>query len=180
MITRPRIAPLAPDELGAEQQRLLSVAGSEKNIFTTLVRHPQLFEVFIQLAVQLMYRSGLPDHAKETLILRTARRCGAEYVWAQHVEIAREVGLHEHVIAAVGTEHPEPADEHLALLISAADQLTVHHGLDDPTWAALRQHYDDQQLIELCMLVGEYAMVAGVLTSLRVPLEPGQEPPDWS
>ena len=62
----------------------------------------------------------------------------------------------------------------------AADQLTAAHDLDDETWAALRERYDDAQLIELCMLVGDYAMIAGVLKSLRVPLENGQTAPDWA
>jgi alkylhydroperoxidase family enzyme len=159
----PRIAPLAPEQRTAEQQRLVEATGTELNIFTTLLR-----------------RSLLPDDVRETLILRTAYRCRASYEWAQHQEIARRIGMAEDVIAAIGTELGEPADQNLALLISAADQLTAQHNLDDPTWAALRERYDDQQLIELCMLVGDYAMIAGVLNSLRVPLEDGQQPPDWS
>ncbi|MGH3632207.1 MAG: hypothetical protein ACRDRL_32795, partial [Sciscionella sp.] len=51
--------------------------------------------------------------------------------------------------------------------------LVADHDLDADTWAALRAHYDEQQMIELCMLVSNYAMIAGVLKSLRVPLEGG-------
>jgi len=180
MADGPRIAPLAPPERSPEQQQLLATTGSEKNIFTTLVRHPRLFEVFGRFAGRLLLRSGLPEQVRETLILRTAYRCRAGYEWAQHVEIARGVGLGEDVIAATGAEHPEPADPQVALLISAADQLTGRRDLDDPTWAALSQRYDERQLIELCMLVGNYGMIAGVLNALRVPLEEGQVPPGWS
>jgi 4-carboxymuconolactone decarboxylase len=180
MTDAPRIPPLAAERRNAEQRRLVEATGTELNIFTTLVRHPKLFEVFSQFAGRLLRRSLLPEDVRETLILRTAYRCRAAYEWAQHLEIARRIGMAEEVIAAIGTELPEPADEHLALLISAADQLTAHRDLDDPTWAALRERYDDQQLIELCMLVGDYAMIAGVLNSLRVPLEHGQTAPDWT
>jgi 4-carboxymuconolactone decarboxylase len=178
MTDTPRIAPLAPEQRDAEQQRLVEATGTELNIFTTLVRHPKLFEDFSRFAGRLLRRSLLPDDVRETLILRTAYRCRATYEWAQHREIARRIGMAEDVIAAIGTERG-PADENLALLISAADQLTAAHNLDDPTWAALRERYDDRQLIELCMLVGDYAMIAGVLNSLRVPLEDGQQPPEW-
>jgi hypothetical protein len=34
-------------------------------------------------------------------------------------------------------------------------------------------------MIELCMLVGDYGMIAGVLKSLRVQVEDGQTAPDW-
>jgi alkylhydroperoxidase family enzyme len=172
----PRLAPLAPAERSEEQQRLLAAVASEKNIFTTLVRHPELFEVFNQFAGRLLRRSGLPEQVRETLILRTAYRCRSAYEWAQHVEIARQIGLPEDIIASVGTDRPSAPDEHTALLIRAADQLTADRDLDDLTWTQLHQHYDEQQMIELCMLVGNYAMIAGVLKSLRVPLEPA---PDW-
>jgi len=179
MTDAPRIPPLAREQRTAEQQQLVEATGTELNIFTTLVRHPKLFEVFARFAGRLLRRSLLPDDARETVILRTAYRCRASYEWAQHVEIARQLGMADEIIAAIGTEHPELSDQSLALLIRAADQLTERHDLDAETWAALREHYDDQQLIELCMLVGDYAMIAGVLNALRVPLEDGQTAPDW-
>jgi 4-carboxymuconolactone decarboxylase len=176
----PRIPPLPREQRSAEQQQLVEATGSELNIFTTLVRHPKLFADFARFAGRLLRRSLLPDDARETVILRTAYRCRAGYEWAQHTEIARQVGMAEEIIAAIGTERPELGDQNLALLIRAADQLTERHDLDAETWAALRERYDDQQLIELCMLVGDYAMIAGVLNALRVPLEDGQTAPDWA
>jgi alkylhydroperoxidase family enzyme len=116
---------------------------------------------------------------RETLILRTAYLCRSEYEWVQHTLIARGIGLAEDTITAAGSATPAPEDEHAALLITAADQLTADHELADATWAALHEHYDEQQMIELCMLVGNYAMIAGVLRSLRVRLEDGQSPPAW-
>jgi 4-carboxymuconolactone decarboxylase len=179
MTEAPRIPPLAPDERDADQRRLVEATGSELNIFTTFVRHPKLFDVFTGFAGRLLYRSLLPDDVRETLILRTAYRCRSPYEWAQHLEIARQIGMSEDLIATIGTDRPETADQDLALLLSAADQLTAHRDLDDPTWAALRGRYDDKQLIELCMLVGNYAMIAGVLNSLRVQLQDGQTSPNW-
>lgn len=155
------------------------MVGSEKHIFTTLVRHPELFEPFQRFAGRLLYRSGLPDQVRETLILRTAYRCRSAYEWVEHVRIARDAGVSEDVITAAGTAEPGPVDPHTALLLRAADQLTTDHDLDDGTWTELGEHYDERQLIELCMLVGDYAMIAGVLKALRVPLEDGQSAPDW-
>jgi alkylhydroperoxidase family enzyme len=107
------------------------------------------------------------------LILRTAYRCGADYEWVHHVEIGRQAGLTDDVIAALGVADLDALDDDTALLARAADQLTSVRELDDPTWSALRDRFDEQQLIEICMLVGGYVMVAGVLKSLRVPLEDG-------
>jgi 4-carboxymuconolactone decarboxylase len=179
MTETPRIAPLPPGERDEDQQRLIAAGGSELNIFTTLVRHTRLYDVFQRFAGRLLRRSGLPEQVRETLILRTAYLCRAEYEWVHHVAIAKGIGVPEDVITAAGTDTGAVPDEHTALLISAADQLVRDHDLDDRTWTALREHYDEQQMIELCMLVGNYGMIAGVLKSLRVRLEDGETAPDW-
>lgn len=171
MTEAPRLAPLAAGERSAEQQQLLDVAGSELNIFTTLVRNPSLFKEFLRFGGRLLFRSGLPADVRETLILRTAHRCGAHYEWVHHVEIGRQAGLTDDVITALGVDDLGALDHNTALLARAADQLASVRELDDPTWSALSERFDEQQLIEICMLVGDYAMIAGVLKSLRVPLE---------
>jgi alkylhydroperoxidase family enzyme len=176
MTDAPRLAPLAAGERSAEQQQLLDVAG-ELNIFTTLARNPSLFKEFLRFAGRLLFRSGLPADVRETLILRTAYRCGADYEWVHHVEIGGRAGLAADVIAALGTDDLGALDDDTALLARAADQLTSVRELDDPTWSALGVRFDEQQLIEICMLVGNYVMIAGVLRSLRVPLEDGLPAP---
>jgi 4-carboxymuconolactone decarboxylase len=180
MTEAPRIAPLPAGERSEDQQRLIAAGGSELHIFTTLVRHTRLFEVFQRFAGRLLRRSGLPEQVRETLILRTAYLCRADYEWVQHVAIARGIGLAEDVITAACAESPSAPDDLTRLLIASADQLVREHDIDDGTWAALAGYYDEQQLIELCMLVGNYAMIAGVLKALRVRLEDGQQPPDWT
>ncbi|WP_067831383.1 carboxymuconolactone decarboxylase family protein [Actinomadura kijaniata] len=180
MTDRPRIAPLPPAERSAEQQRLVEATGTEMNIFTTLVRHPELFEDFSRFAGRLLYASTLPGEAREILILRTAYRCRAVYDWVQHVEIARGVGLPEDVIGALCTDDARGLDREAAVLAAAADQLSAHRDLDDRTWTALRERFDEHQMIELCMLVGDHAMIAGVVKALRVRLEDHQAPPSWA
>jgi 4-carboxymuconolactone decarboxylase len=175
-----RIPPLPAAERSEDQRRLIDQGGSELHVFTTLVRHTKLYEVFSRFAGRLLRRSGLPEQVRETLILRTAYRCRADYEWVQHVGIAEGIGVPAAVIAAAGAATPEAPDEHTALLLSAADQLVTDHDLNDATWAELHEHYDDNQMIELCMLVGNYGMIAGVLKSLRVQLQDGQSPPDWA
>jgi 4-carboxymuconolactone decarboxylase len=176
----PRLEPIAAADRTPEQQSLVEKVGSDKHIFTTLVRHPRLFEVFNRFAGRLLRRSSLPDTVRETLILRTAYRAGSGYEWAQHVEIATSVGLPAEVIAQLDRDAPEIADPHVVLLVKAADELALQRYLEQDTWDALAQTYDEQQMIEICMLVGNYAMIAGVLKSLHVQLEDGQAEPSWA
>ena len=60
-----------------------------------------------------------------------------------------------------------------AALLRAADELHADSRIGDTTWAELAARYDEQQLIELCMVVGQYHLVAFTLNSLGVEPEPG-------
>jgi 4-carboxymuconolactone decarboxylase len=176
----PRLHPLPAAERTPEQQQLLEKVRSEKHIFTTLVHHPELFNVFQRFAGRLLFRSGLAATEREILILRTAYRARSGYEWVQHVEIGTSVGLDAQVIAQLDQDDPALDDPHVALLVRAADELAVQRYLGQDTWDALQQTYDDQQMIEICMLVGNYAMIAGVLKSLHVQPEDGVPEPSWA
>jgi alkylhydroperoxidase family enzyme len=58
-------------------------------------------------------------------------------------------------------------DERGATLLRA-DELDATSRLSDATWALLRARTDDQQLIEIPVVVGNYKLVAYVLNSLRI------------
>jgi AhpD family alkylhydroperoxidase len=141
------------------------------NIFTTLARHPVLFEKWLPFGAALL-RGELPARERELVILRTAyrRRCG--YERAQHLPLARRAGLDEAEIA--GTEraldgYPGSAADRLVL--GAVDELTADGELSDGTWDALARRYTESQLIELVMLVGHYQLLALTLNTLRVEVE---------
>jgi len=53
-------------------------------------------------------------------------------------------------------------------LLQAADELHERRVLGDEVWTQLSAELSDTQLIELCMLVGHYEMLAMTLRSLRV------------
>lgn len=168
-----RIPPLAPDELDDAQRELLggTSAMGELNIFRTLVRHPRLFRRWLPFGGVLL-TGLLPHRDRELLILRTGHRTGAAYEWHQHVRIALESGVSEEEVARVqagpDAEGWDPFD---AALLRAADELHDTARIGDATWATLAERYDDRQLIEVCMTVGQYHLVAFTLNSLGVQIE---------
>lgn len=177
----PRIPPLQPADRAPEVAELLSTYagpdGSELNIFTTLARHPRLLKRWGAFGGTLLYRGKLSDRDRELLILRTGYLCHADYEWGQHVAIARAAGITDDEIARVATG-PEAAgwspDD--ASLLRAADELHEASRIGDATWAALAARYDEQQLIEVCMTVGQYHLVAFTLNSLGVEPESSDLP----
>lgn len=174
----PRIPPLPPDQRDDRTEELLaglrSAGGSDLNIFATLAHHPRLLKRWSAFGGTLLYRGALPPRDRELLILRTAWLCRAEYEWAQHVAIGRDAGLSDDEIERVarGPAADGWSAEDAALL-RAADELHQDARISDPTWGSLASRYDAPQLIEVCMVVGQYHLVAFTLNSLGVEPEPG-------
>jgi 4-carboxymuconolactone decarboxylase len=173
----PRIRPLADDELDDETSALLEEVrlpnAQAVNIFETLVRHPGLYRRWMPFAGKLL-AGKLPARDRELLILRTAWRCGSAYEWGQHVRLAKmaEIGDEEIDRIAAGADAPG-WDAFGATLVTAVDELHDDSCITDATWAALARRYDERQLIEVPMLVGQYHMLAFALNSLGVQREPG-------
>ena len=155
----------------------MSVAGSvtagRSNVFTTLVRHPDLFRTWTPLLEQLL-NGRLPARDRELLILRTGWNCGSEYEWGQHVVVGRRVGLTDEEIGRV-RDGPSAAgwDDSASLLLRAADELHVDADVSERTWTELADLYDEQQLVEILVVVGHYHMVAMVLNSLQIERDAG-------
>ena len=171
----PRIPPLPAEERSPSAQALLesvTVAGTEANIFTTLVRAEGLTRKWLPLGGKLL-NGKIPARDRELLILRTGWNCRAEYEWAQHVLIGRAVGLSDDEIGRVPAGPDEGWEQFDATLLRAADELHRDWTISDATWSALAERYDTQQLIELPMLVGHYHMVAMTLNALGVQPDPG-------
>lgn len=173
--TAPRITPLPADERSASAQELLdsvTVAGSEANIFATLIRAEGLTRKWLPFGGKLL--SGkIPARDRELLILRTAWNCQAEYEWAQHAVIGRAAGLSDDEIDRIVAGPDDGWSDWDSTLLQAADELHEDWCISDTTWAALASVYDTAQLIELPMLVGHYHLVAGTLNSLGVQVDPG-------
>jgi alkylhydroperoxidase family enzyme len=150
----------------------VTVAGSEANIFTTLVRAEGLTRKWLPFGGKLL-NGKLPARDRELLILRTGWNCRAAYEWAQHVVIGREAGLSNEEIARVPAGPDAGWSETDQLLLRAADELHESWSISDSTWAGLAEVYDTAQLIELPMLVGHYHMVAMTLNTLGIELDPG-------
>jgi alkylhydroperoxidase family enzyme len=183
-----RIPPLPPEERDERTEALLAGmravpahadgVGHDLNIFATLARHPRLLKRWSDFGGTLLYRGELPARERELLVLRTAWNCRADYEWGQHVRIGLAAGLTRDEIAAVATDDPgddqgwSPAD---AALLRAADELHADARIGDATWDDLAATWSEAQLIELCMVVGQYHLVAFTLNSLGVQREEGVE-----
>jgi AhpD family alkylhydroperoxidase len=111
----------------------------------------------------------LPRRETELAIIRVAHLASCRYEFDHHVRLGRRAGVGEADVDRV-VQGPEasgwPARERA--LLSAVDRLHADRDLDDRSWESLREHLDEREAIELCMLVGHYEMLATVIATLRI------------
>jgi 4-carboxymuconolactone decarboxylase len=178
-----RIDPLPEDQWSDDLAPILGAQppGAEQplgslNIFATLARHPDLFKAWMPFGGYLLTAGTLSGRDRELLILRTALNCGSPYEWGQHVRISLAGGIDretvDRVVAGPDDTGWSTAD---SALLRAADELHDEARITDGTWAELAEAYDERQLIEIAMLVGQYHMVAFALNSLGVEQDEGLE-----
>lgn len=170
----PRVASGGIGELGLVNWtiwRVLSrVAGTpDAHLFSTLGRQRKLFRAWLRFSAQLMPGGLISRHETELVILRVAHLRQCQYELDHHVRIGRRVGIKDELLARVfeGPSSPAWSERHAALL-QAVDSLVRNKNMDDATWGAVSRHYDEPQLIELCLLVGQYEMLATTINTLRI------------
>jgi AhpD family alkylhydroperoxidase len=170
----PRVSPGGRHEIGIINlaiTRIIGVAtgGGPPNVFTTLARHRGLFRRWLRFAGALMPGGLLPRRESELVILRVAENCRCEYEWRHHERLGRTAGLTAEQIQRVRAG-PDAAgwSARERLLLLTADELHTERVVSGELWGQLRPLMSDVELIELCMLIGHYEMLAMTLNSLRV------------
>ncbi|HEV7773657.1 MAG TPA: carboxymuconolactone decarboxylase family protein [Conexibacter sp.] len=119
----------------------------------------------------------LPREEAELVILRVAHNTGCDYEWVQHERLAQRAGLSADEVARVRNGAAAPGwSPRQTLLLRAADELHAERRIGDELWVELAREYDERGLIELCLLIGNYEMLAMTLRSLEVQLDPVPDP----
>ena len=142
------------------------------NTLGTYAHHPALAQAWFTFNGHLMMATTLTLRQREILILRVAALRKCAYEWAQHVIVARDVGLTDDEIARVtlGPDAPfwDPSE---AALIRAVDELVADGAIGDETWGLLAAELDTQQLMDLIFTVGAYDALAMLMLSFRLELD---------
>src|SRR3977135_4427960 len=90
--------PLADFE-PALRKRLEELWGEPPNLYKALGNHPKLTAAWTEFSRTLRHDTRTPRDLRELVILRGAQLMKSEYEWAQHLRMARKVGVREDQIA---------------------------------------------------------------------------------
>jgi 4-carboxymuconolactone decarboxylase len=160
-----------------EQKRFLESQDpslARLNVVRTFSVNPKLADAWQPFAFYVLRTSTLPPHDREVLILRIGWLNQSQYEFTQHVRVAKGVGLTDADIERIKAGPDAPgADPFDAALVRAVDQLRSKSFVDDSVWAILKSRYDEKQLMDVVVTVGQYNLVSWYLNTLGTPFEKG-------
>jgi AhpD family alkylhydroperoxidase len=176
-MTGPRIDPGGLRELGPINWVIAKISARsiripEMHLFTVLGQHWGLFLAWLPVSSVLLYRGRLSKHDTELVILRVGHLRDCKYELQHHRRLARSRGVDDELQAKIaeGPDAEGLTDRQRALL-TATDEFVVTRSMSEETWTALSSHLDRKQLIEFCMLAGQYDTLAATMTTLKIPLD---------
>ena len=145
------------------------------NIRRALANSPKAAEKNTALAMYIRHESRLDPRLREMAILQVGYAARCVYEYAHHIELSRQFGVSDDDIRAIAEEsagRPTKLDPLAKAVLRAARQMTETCGVDDATWAVLKQHLDDERAVDLVLAVAFYNATVRILESLKVDLEP--------
>lgn len=182
----PRLMPMdresVADEVQAATARLRGGVASGSpplpldaipEIMFTMCRYPDLWERYMDLSIQIQGpASVLPMRDRKLAILRTGWLCQAPYEFGEHVNLSKRSGITTEEIDRITVGSSAPGwNNHERALLRAVEELYENAMVSDETWRELSGTLNDQQLVELLILIGQFVATAYFQNSLRLRLE---------
>ncbi len=125
----------------------------------------------------LRYEAGFSGHVREIAILITAREMDSQFEWVAHEGVALKEGVPQAVIDVIKHRRPTAGlDEPDAYIIELGRALWRDHKVKPETFAKGKALFGAQKLVELVMLMGNYAGTAALLALVDMQLHEGHEP----
>ena len=125
----------------------------------------------------LRYQAGIPPRTREVAILATAREFDSQFEWAAHEPEALKEGVPPQVVDAIkhrkGTAGLERKD---AVIIELCRQAWREHKVRSETFAEAKALFGPNMLVELVLLMGNYAGTAALLCAVDMQLHAGMKP----
>jgi alkylhydroperoxidase family enzyme len=160
----------APDHV----RELLERLPVQLNIFKLMAHAEGNFRPLIRLGSSILAAQKLDAGLRELAILHVARLSRAEYEWIQHLPIAREAGVSDAQIEALGRGDVEADcfDPLERAVLRFTDEVVKDVGASQATFAAAAEHLSHREIVELILAIGFYMTVARLMQTAEIDLEP--------
>ena len=125
----------------------------------------------------LRFEAGLAPRVREIAILTTAREMDSQFEWAAHEPEARKEGVEGRVIDVIKHRMPTAGlEETDATVIELGRQIFRDRKVTSDTFAKAKALFGPHKLVDLVLLMGNYAGTAALLAAVDMQLHAGKTP----
>jgi alkylhydroperoxidase family enzyme len=169
LVSKPsRIPPIPHSEITDEQRAVIAKLNAAFGNFepvgelgeTTrlMLRNMDLFRCELDMVTQLLLRGKIPARERELIIVRTTWLCGSPNPFGEHVEMAKLCGITADELERLTREgsKAEGWSKHDRAILKATEDLLTTQTISDETWATLAETWNQEQLMEFSVVVGQY------------------------
>lgn len=172
-----RIAPMKPEDFPDELRPILGFAdenmGFTPNDVLTMGRWPELLGAMAGMVAVIFAPGRLTMELKRLVAMVCSASAGCDYCVAHNALGINEEGVPDEKLAAVWefetSEQFTPA-ERAALRVARGGGLSPN-GVTDDEFAELREHFDEQQILEIVAVIGLFGFLNRWNATLATPLE---------
>ena len=163
----PQLAALIERIRGARRGRLL-------NIYRMLLHSPPIASAWLEFNSAIRFDTRLDGQTRELAIMMVAILNGVDYIVRAHgSNYALKEGLTTTQVEELAHWRASGAyDTRQRALLAYVEAMTLEVAVPDDVFDRVREHYGEQQLVELTVLIGAYNMHTRVLQALRIDPEP--------
>ena len=174
----PKFLPVQADAAGETAQKIYGDYQSTfgipaDNVVKTLASSSAFLESYYGMFKAVMGDISVNDRTRELAVLKVAKLNGCKYCLHHHTQLGKKAGITDEMIAAL--------DQHATSelftfsekeLLSWTEGVTQNPGgIDEEIFKQLKNHFTQQQVVELTLLVGFFNMVTRLCQSLEIEVE---------
>ena len=147
-----------------------TATGTPGDYWTTFALVPDLLmQARSSLMALLQPGRALAARYRELAIIRTGIVGDSRFEYSQHLKVARMVGVPDDQLAAIkGWTTSDKFDATERAVMAATDEIVGRNLVEDATFAALKQHFSDAQILELFYVIGLWRMHGMIVRALHL------------
>jgi 4-carboxymuconolactone decarboxylase len=179
----PRFPQLTMDQLTEAQKPLAEQIMKVSSVglggpYNPMIRSPVLGQRLYDLFYYLRWQTSVPTRLNEFAILIIGRQWRSQVEWFAHAPLAAKAGLSPGVIAELKEgKRPTGMAEDEAVVYDFVTELTTTKKVSDETYARAKKVFNDQQIVDLTAVAGNYVMVAMLLAMAEETVPPDKQEP---
>ena len=150
-------------------KQITAERGSVIHLYQMLLHSPPVAQGWLDYLTAIRQKTSISGALRELIIMRVAILNRAPYEADHHAPIALQEGLSQAQLDALEHWHDSElfTDKQRAVL-ALTDEMTLTVQVSKEVFAAVREHFGPQQLVEITATIAAYNMVSRFLEAMQI------------